>query len=42
MKMLLKIVLAVILILIVAAGGLVAWLTITEYKPEGRRIRSRQ
>ncbi|NCC69064.1 MAG: endonuclease, partial [Clostridia bacterium] len=34
MKTLLKIILAVILVLIVAAIGLLAGLTITEYRPE--------
>lgn len=34
-KKILKIILAVVLVLIVAAGGFVAWLTITEYKPDG-------
>jgi len=33
-KKLLKIILAVILVLVVAAGGLLAWLTITEYRPD--------
>ena len=33
-KTLLKIILSVILVLIVAAGGLVTWLTATEYKPD--------
>lgn len=34
-KKILKIILAVVLVVIVAAGGFVAWLTITEYKPDG-------